>query len=73
MARDRPASPWIAFAAGAAAMLAVALLTWAWLHRQAGADLARAAMSASRVAPDFGIPPMPDAPRIPDAPLPRPK
>ncbi len=73
MARDRPASPWFAFAAGAAAMLALALLGWAWMHRQGAADLARVAAEATEVAPNLDLPPMPDAPRLPDPPIPRPK
>jgi hypothetical protein len=54
-------------------MLTLALATWAWMLRQAGADLARAALNATQVAPNFDVPTLPDAPRIPDTPLPRPK
>ena len=64
---------WIAFAAGAVAMLAVALLVWAWQGRDEASDLARAAAAASRAVPAIPRPSLPDAPRIPDAPVPVPK
>ncbi|MEW5684180.1 MAG: hypothetical protein AB1942_04610 [Pseudomonadota bacterium] len=73
MAQPRQTSPWIAFVAGAVAMLAVALLAWAWMQRQAGLDLARTVVDAADVAPDLSLPPMPDAPRLPDAPVPQPR
>lgn len=73
MAQPRGSISWITFAAGAVAMLAVALAVWAWMQRQDAAKLVRAAASATAVAPDLSLPPMPDAPRIPDAPVPRPR
>lgn len=69
---ERRISPWIAFAAGAVAMLAVALLWYAWQGRD---DAGRAAEAAIRAAelPRIKPPRLPDAPRIPDTPVPAPK
>ena len=75
MARDLHdrRSSWIAFAAGAVAMLALALLVWVWRARDDGAALARTAAAATAVLPDVARPTLPDAPRLPDAPIPVPK
>lgn len=70
---DRRTSPWIAFAAGAVAMLVVALLAFVWLGRGEVGDMAKTAAAAAKVVPDLEPPPLPDAPRIPDVPVPRPK
>jgi hypothetical protein len=70
---ERGTPSWIAFAAGAVAMLALALLVWAWQGRDDGVDLARTAAAATQAIPDLKPPSLPDAPRIPDAPLPIPK
>jgi hypothetical protein len=70
---ERPANPWIAFAAGAVAVLAVALVYFAWQARTDAADVARTAVAATKVLPDVEPPRLPDAPRIPDVPVPRPK
>lgn len=70
---ERRTSPWIAFAAGAVAMLALALVWWLWQGRD---DAARAVSTASGtvdIVPEIGPPQIPDAPRIPDAPVPRPR
>ena len=66
-------TPWAAFAAGAVAMLAVALLVFAWMGRDEVTDVAKTAAAAARAIPDLEPPRMPDAPRIPDNPAPRPK
>ena len=73
MAEPRRTSPWIAFAAGAVAMLAIALLVFTWMQRRSAAEVAKAAVNATAVVPDLDLPSMPDAPRIPDAPMPRPR
>ncbi len=70
---QRPINPWMAFAAGAVAMLAITLLVVAWQARDDATDVARSAVAAARAIPDLEPPRLPDAPRIPDAPVPRPK
>lgn len=70
---ERSSSLWIAFAAGAVAMLALALLWFAWQGRDDAARLGRAAIAAARALPELRRPHLPDAPRIPDAPVPHPK
>lgn len=69
----RETSPWIAFAAGAVAMLALALLVFAWQAQDEGVDAVRTAEAAARAIPDLEPPKLPEAPRIPDNPMPRPK
>ena len=69
----RSTNPWMAFAAGAVAMLAIALLVFAWQGRDEATDAARTAAAAAKALPDLERPRLPDAPRIPDAPIPRPK
>jgi hypothetical protein len=70
---ERRPTPWIAFAAGAVAMLALALLWFAWMSRdETGEVLGAAAAVADRV-PDVVPPTLPQAPHIPDAPKPIPK
>jgi hypothetical protein len=64
-------SPWIAFLAGAVAMLAIVLIVFAWWR---GERAAAGVSLALREAPDLPtLPRMPDAPRLPDAPIPKPK
>ena len=70
---ERGTPSWIAFAAGAVAMLALALLVWLWQGRNDGVRLARTAAAAADAVPDFRRPLLPDAPRLPDAPVPVPK
>jgi len=70
---ERPINPWMAFAAGAVAMLAIALLIFAWMARNDAVEVAKTAVAATRVIPDVEPPRLPDAPRIPDAPIPVPK
>ena len=70
---ERRTRPWIAFAAGAVAMLAIALLIFAWQGRHEAAEVAKTAVAATKVIPDVERPKLPDAPRIPDAPIPVPK
>ena len=70
---ERPINPWMAFAAGAVAMLAIALLVFAWQGRDDAADVAKTAIEAAKAIPDLERPRLPDAPRIPDTPVPRPQ
>ena len=63
----------MAFAAGAVAMLAIALLVFAWQGRDEATDVAKTAAAAAKVIPDLEPPRLPDAPRIPDTPVPRPQ
>jgi hypothetical protein len=70
---ERNTPSWMAFAAGAVAMLAIALLVFAWQGRNEAADVAKTAVEAAKAIPDLEPPRLPDAPRIPDAPVPRPK
>ena len=69
----RRTSPWIAFLAGAVAMLALALGWCAW---RGGDDAGRAVGAAVRAAdslPAIERPRLPEAPKLPDAPIPVPK
>lgn len=70
---ERGTPSWIAFAAGAVAMLALALMVWLWQGRDEGVELARTAAAAADAVPDLRRPSLPDAPRLPDAPIPVPK
>jgi hypothetical protein len=70
---ERRINPWIAFAAGAVAMLALALIWYAWQGRDDAGRAAEAALKAADSLPAIAPPPLPDAPRIPDAPVPVPK
>ncbi len=70
---QREARPWIAFAAGAVAMLALALLWFAWMGRDEAELVARAAVAVAEDTPELPRPQLPQAPRIPDAPTPMPK
>lgn len=70
---ERPTNPWIAFAAGVVAMLALGLLWWAWQGRDDAGGAAEAALRAAEGLPAITPPRLPDAPRIPDAPVPVPK
>ena len=68
-----PTSPWVAFAAGAVAMLVFALAWFAWQGRDDAALLARTTGAAIRAVPELKPPRVPEAPRIPDNPVPQPK
>ncbi len=70
---ERPINPWMAFAAGAVALLAIALLVFAWQGGDDATDVAKTAVAAARAIPDLAPPRLPDAPRIPDTPVPRPQ
>jgi hypothetical protein len=70
---ERRTSPWVAFAAGAVAMLAVALIWFAWMSRDEAGKAALLAAKAATAMPEVSRPRLPDAPRIPDAPVPVPK
>lgn len=73
MASHRAPDTWIAFLAGGVAVLALALIFYAWQVRHDAGDLARTAVAATKALPGLERPRLPDAPRIPDAPIPRPK
>ena len=70
---ERRTNPWIAFAAGAVAMLAIALLFFAWQGRDDATEAAKRAAAAARAIPEIEPPKLPAAPRIPDAPVPVPR
>lgn len=73
-ASDRRTRPWVAFFAGAVAMLAVALGWAALSQRDEAAEAVRLAAEAADDAVPAVVPPrLPDAPRIPDTPVPRPQ
>jgi len=72
-ASDRNIRPWAAFLAGAAAMLALALVWAAWSAREPVGHAARLAAAVAGHAPRLPIPRLPDAPRLPAAPTPTPK
>ncbi len=64
---------WITFVGGAAAMLLVGVLWSAWRHRDVADDALRGAAAVVEAVPDLTKPTLPDAPRLPDAPIPLPK
>jgi hypothetical protein len=64
---------WVAFAAGAAVMLVLGLLVFAWTSQEPVRSALRTLGVAARVLPDLGWPQPPSAPRLPDAPTPRPR
>lgn len=70
---DRRTAPWMAFCAGAVAMLALALAWAAFSQRDAAERAARMALQAADAVPALAPPRLPDAPRIPNAPVPRPQ
>jgi hypothetical protein len=71
--QNRP-SPWLAFAAGAVAMLILAVIWGAWLSRAGAGRVVRAAAEATTDLPLFKTPHLPQSPpRLPDAPVPQPK
>lgn len=71
---DHRPNPWAAFAAGAVAMLALALIWAAWFGgRMATGSLLDTAAGVAARTPHLPIPRLPQAPRLPDAPTPMPK
>ncbi len=67
----RGGGPWLAFLAGAVAMLAVMLVVFGW---QGGARLADGLAVSLRDVPDLPrLPHLPEAPRLPDTPTPKPQ
>ena len=70
-ASPRRTSPWIAFLAGAVAVLAIVLAVIAWSHRGDAADGLKMTL---RSAPDLpSLPHMPEGPKLPDPPIPKPR
>jgi hypothetical protein len=64
-------NPWIAFLAGAVAVLAVVLLAFGW---QQGHRVAEGLKLTLRDAPNLpSLPQMPEGPKLPDPPIPKPK
>lgn len=71
---ERRTPGWIAFAAGAVAMLVLVLLWWAWRESTEAADTVGAFVKdAEVVAPDIEPLRIPPAPPIPDSPVPAPR
>jgi hypothetical protein len=70
---ERRTSRWVAFVAGAVAMLALALMWFAWISRDEAGKAAQLAAEAASGMPEVARPRLPDAPRIPDAPVPTPR
>jgi hypothetical protein len=68
----RQTNPWIAFAAGAAAILVLVLGWFAWQGRKDADEVARTAAAAAGAVPDLR-PRLPERPHLPDAPIPVPK
>jgi hypothetical protein len=67
----RGTSPWVAFLAGAVAVLALML---AIFGLQGGQHVAEGIAASFRAAPDLPkLPPMPEGPRVPGAPIPKPQ
>jgi hypothetical protein len=67
----RGPSPWVAFLAGAVAVLAVMLMVFGL---QGGDRLAQDVATSVRAAPDLPtLPQMPEGPRLPDPPIPKPQ
>lgn len=64
-------SPWVAFIAGAVAMLALALGWTAWNRVQDAPRKMQVAIGPS--LPRVPAPRLPEAPRLPDAPVPTPR
>ena len=64
-------NPWVAFLAGAVAVLAVVLIAFAWMR----AEHAAGGMKLSlRDGPNLpSLPQMPEGPKLPDPPIPTPK
>lgn len=63
---------WIAFAAGAVAMLALVLVLWLW-RTTTGAENAAGEIVGDVVVPDIAPLRIPPAPPIPDGPVPAPR
>ena len=67
----RGTNPWIAFLAGAVAVLAVVLILFGW---HGGQRLADGVALSLRDAPDLPtLPHTPEGPRIPNPPVPKPQ
>lgn len=66
----RPNNPWIAFAAGVVATLAVVLVWWLiTVSRNVGDDVKLVAPAPG----ELPLPRLPDGPKLPDAPTPTPQ
>lgn len=62
---------WLAFLAGAVAVLALALAWLAWSRGERAAEKLSLNLPVAPTLPD--APPLPDAPKLPDAPVPKPR
>ena len=68
---SRRTSPWVAFTAGAVAMLALLLAWTAWNRTRDAGD--RLEVAVGPALPHVPAPRLPEAPRLPDAPVPTPR
>jgi hypothetical protein len=67
----RGTSSWVAFLAGAVAVLALMLALFGW---QGGQRFADGVATSLRAAPDLPVVPrMPEGPRLPNPPIPKPQ
>lgn len=64
-------NPWVAFLAGAVALLAVVLIVFGWQGGERAAEGVAVALRDAHGLPK--LPPMPEGPRLPDPPIPRPQ
>ena len=67
----RGTNPWVAFLAGAVAVLALMLALFGWQGGQRFADRVAASLRAAPALP--AVPQMPEGPRLPDPPIPKPQ
>lgn len=67
----RRTSPWIAFLAGAVAVLAIVLLAVAWSHRGDAANGLKLNLHDTPNLPS--LPHMPEGPKLPDPPILKPQ
>ena len=67
---QRP-NPWIAFLAGAVAVLAVVLIAFAWMQAGHVGDGVKLSLRDTPSLPV--LPRTPEGPKLPDPPIPRPK
>jgi len=73
MAETRQTPAWLAFLAGAVAMLALSLAWSAWRLRDEAADATRVVAHAAGALPGLRRADLPIGPRLPEPPIPVPK